>query len=217
MCGIHTIYHTLCGCYSKPKIYGEPCIRAVKGAGLSNGCWHKDDLGVDSEDSVCRRCLSPGSRSGSLSSTFSFSFGSGYESDASSLAGSRRVSDAESVSSATTVAERVGGQEEVSFKMLAEEEGSVWLTVRAGHDTAGTLKRVDSTNSFSSISTMISAWTSAEHAQILKDCLPEKIHTTTRNASGVAISYWKIGPGVERGEGENMHWRMYDDRRYERT
>ena len=146
---------------------------------------------------MCRRCLTPGSRSGSFCS------------EASTLVDSRRTSD---VSLTTTVAER---QEEVSFKVLAEEEGSsMWLTVPAGQSA---LKRVGSASSFGSTSTVISAFTAADCARSLHACLPEKIRMTSRNASGVAISCWKIETGYGMGESENMHWRMYDNGRYERT
>ena len=147
---------------------------------------------------MCRRCLTPGSRSGSFCS------------EATTLVDSRRTSD---VSSTTTVA----GREEVSFKVLAEEEGSLWLTVHAGHDAVGALKQVGSASSFVSTSTMISAFTAADYARSLLACLPEKIWMTSRNASGVAISAWKIGPAKAMEEGENMHWRMYDNNRYGRT
>ena len=214
MCNIHTIYHTLCGCYSKPRMYDEPCIRAVKGAGLSRGCWHKTDMGVTSEDSVCRRCLGLSSRSGSFCS--GFSFGSGCETDVASLSGetlveSKRASEVSSVDSATTLAEQEG-EEEVRAGMFAEGEGSVCLTVP---DAVGSLKRVESMSSFESTSTTISAFTAAECARSLISCLPEKIRPITRNESGVAVSYWKLKSRKVEGEDENLHWRMYDGRRYE--
>lgn len=202
MCGIHTIYHTLCGCYGKPQIYGAPCIRAIKGAGLSNGCWDRQDLGVDSEESVCRRCLGVASRGSSFSSVATSLTGL-------TLVGSRRPSEVESLSSTTTVAEEAV---KVRSGLLHREVSSPWLTVPAERDTARRLKRVDSTSSFISTSTMISAATTADYARNLRACLPEKIRSIVRNDSGIAISHWKVEAAGELVECENLHWRMYDGR-----
>lgn len=57
MCYISTQYYLLCGCYGKQAISGDPCIRATTQAGLSNGCWDKIDLGVESVNAACPSCV----------------------------------------------------------------------------------------------------------------------------------------------------------------
>ena len=130
----------------------------------------------------------------------------------STLVVSRRASEVSSVGSATTLAEQEGEEEEVRAGVFAEGKGSVWSTVP---DEVGSLKRVESMSSFESTSTTISAFTAAECARSLISCLPEKIRPITRNESGVAVSYWKLKSRKVEGEDENLHWRMYDGRRYE--
>lgn len=60
MCYTHTLYHTQCGCYSKPQFFdGSPCIRATSQLGLStHGCWDVVDMGIDSVDTMCSLCAS---------------------------------------------------------------------------------------------------------------------------------------------------------------
>lgn len=57
MCYIFTPYHARCGCWGKPTFSGEPCIRATSQPGLSRGCWDTNDLGVETVDTMCAKCL----------------------------------------------------------------------------------------------------------------------------------------------------------------
>ena len=63
MCSISTTYHSLCGCYGKPTVAGELCIRALSQPGLSRGCWDKMDLGIETVETACPTCMRASSRS----------------------------------------------------------------------------------------------------------------------------------------------------------
>ncbi|KAK3686274.1 hypothetical protein LTR37_019997 [Vermiconidia calcicola] len=57
MCYIFTPYHARCGCWGKSTFSGEPCIRATSQPGLTRGCWDTNDLGVETVDTMCAKCL----------------------------------------------------------------------------------------------------------------------------------------------------------------
>jgi hypothetical protein len=58
MCYISTTYYLECGCYGKPAVLGEPCVRATPQHGLNtSSCSDKVDMGVDSVKKVCPKCL----------------------------------------------------------------------------------------------------------------------------------------------------------------
>ena len=160
-------------------------------------------MGVDSEDSICRRCLGAVSRSSS--------FASGYESGGSTLVPSRSLSDASnaSMSSADTL---VQGMEKVRIETDVGRETFVWLTVPAG----ATAKQTG--RSCSVVSSRISSSTSAAHARSLMASLPLFIPKMRRNASGVGISSCEYGQKAKaQGPAPNMHWRGYHDAVYEET
>jgi len=54
MCYTITKYHTVCHCFGKTIIAGEPCIRAL--ASSLSRCWDTTDLGIENEASLCPRC-----------------------------------------------------------------------------------------------------------------------------------------------------------------
>jgi len=54
MCYTITKYHTVCHCFGKTVIAGEPCIRAL--ASSLSRCWDTNDLGIENEASLCPRC-----------------------------------------------------------------------------------------------------------------------------------------------------------------
>ncbi|KAK0945193.1 hypothetical protein LTR29_003285 [Friedmanniomyces endolithicus] len=54
MCYTITKYHTICHCFGKTIIAGEPCIRAL--ASSLSRCWDTTDLGIENEASLCPRC-----------------------------------------------------------------------------------------------------------------------------------------------------------------
>jgi hypothetical protein len=193
MCYTHTLYFTACGCYSKPQIYGEPCIRAVKGAGLSSlGCWDKIDYGIDSVEEACRRC-----RRMSLSS----SSDQRRLSDTTTLADSRRPSDA---SLAFPTSAKVEAQDEVRGD-TPDGRRTALLTPPGAN-----IKRVASTISFSSASSTASSASRSDQAKGLLNRLPSNIPTIKRCPSGVSLSdnYAVISKKPKEAV-ENMHWRAY--------
>lgn len=207
MCYLHTLYHA-CGCYGRKTIYGEPCIRAVMGAGLSNGCWDTIDMGVDNDDKPCPRCQK-GSKARANST--SGSFDSGYASDddsATTLVDSRRGSAALSASTATS---KVSREAVEKVSCTDNNARAPLLTPRAApYASRAAVKRIRSAHSFGSVAP-VSRATSADHARSLMSCLPSDIPGIRRNASGVGLAVdWQ--PKVVREGMENMHWRAYHDR-----
>lgn len=57
MCYTATKYHLRCSHYGKTAISGERCIRAASQTGLSQGCWDTIDLGLESVDTLCPKCV----------------------------------------------------------------------------------------------------------------------------------------------------------------
>lgn len=57
MCYIFTPYYARCGCWGKSTFSGEPCIRATSQPGLTRGCWDTNDLGVETVETMCAKCL----------------------------------------------------------------------------------------------------------------------------------------------------------------
>ena len=203
MCYNHTLYFTACGCYSKPQIYGEPCIRAVKGRGLSSrGCWDTIDYGVDSVDEACRRCQRLDFRSGSAVDIVSSH--ARHLSDATTLLESRRSSNTSAISSTSTDVE---AQDKVRGT-TADCRSTALLT-----PPGATIKRVTSTSSFSSALSTASSASSSDQARSLLNCFPSNIPTIERCPSGVSLSddYAEISKSTKPQEGaENMHWRAYN-------
>jgi hypothetical protein len=178
-------------------------------------------MGVDSEDSKCRRCLEAGSRSSSFAISSSGSgvgLGAGYDSDGSTVVGCRRPSDASSAS-ASSADTLVEGIEKVCNESDTGSKTSVWLTVPA--DVA--MKRIGSASSFGSTSSTISTTTTAGYARSLMASLPTHITKARRNASGVGLSqllgeHWEASKKSDaRGPAPNMHWRGYDDAVFKAT
>lgn len=74
MCYTNTLYHTACGCWGRPALHGEPCIRATTQLGYTAGCDDTIDLGVETVGTMCAKCrkaeamlpLTPPSESGAL-------------------------------------------------------------------------------------------------------------------------------------------------------
>ena len=193
MCYTHTLYYTACGCYSKPQIYGEPCIRAVKGQGLSSrGCWDTIDYGLDSVDEACRRCQRTSLSSSSDDRRLS---------DTTTLEDSRRPSDASSTSSNSEAQDEVrGGPSDCPRTAPLTPPGAM-------------IKRPPSTSSLSSISSAASSASPSERARCLLICLPTNIPTIKRCPSGVSLSdnYAEISQSAKAREGaDNSHWRAYN-------
>lgn len=212
MCYTHTVYFAVCGCYSKPQIYGEPCIRAAKGSGLStSGCWDTVDYGIDSVDEACRRHQDLGSRTNGTMSISQASIGS--ESVMTTFFNSRRSSDISTMSTAAPKLEAISAD---TVRISDRGRASSQLTPYPESASNADIKRITSTSSFGSMSSHSSA-SSSDHAQSLLSCLPRNIHKVKRNTSGVLL----VDKGADSNEeaelaacAQNMHWRAYNSGLY---
>ena len=200
MCCTHTIFHSACGHFSKAQIFGEPCIRAASSQGYSSGCWDTTDMGTDSEDTLCRSCMMPRSRSSSFSSTYSADASSFREAATSSMTDVSTLFSFPHVETISTDCAVVDGEGKYGSGIGVKRKTAKFLTVPAGESTSHEIMRRDSAINIpspiwstssrrSSTSSSMSVKSTSDCARELRAQLPNNVHSCTvvRNESGIGV------------------------------